>query len=185
MSVHLEASLRALFPEPPTRPVECLEIGSHTGDGALHIEAWLCAHPESRLWCVDPWEDVYVPGGAWPLTDFDGLCVGQHAAFLSRTRGKPKIRPLRGTSDAQVPSLRDASLDFAYVDGNHHPAQVFRDAASVLPKLKADGVVLFDDYLWEHKGLRTAEGIDRALRELPLVEVYRSPTGHQVAARPA
>ena len=162
----LPSSLRALFPTPPTRSMRCAEIGSCSGEGALVIEDYLCGgHPESRLYCVDPWDDVYVrddPTGI--LSDFDHLCKDQYARFVENTAGREKIVQMRGTSDAVIPDL-PGELDFAYVDGNHDPDQVCRDGLGVLQKVGAGGVVLFDDYGWAYRGLRTKLGIDRVVEE--------------------
>ena len=160
----------------------CAEIGAFIGEGSLLIETHLCSsHPDSRLYCVDPWDDTYVredPSGV--LKDFDWLCKGQHDKFLTNTRGLEKIIQIRGVSDEKIPHLPH-SIDFAYVDGNHHPDQVYRDAMNLYTKMKMSGIILFDDYSWEYKGLQTKRGIDQFIEETK-VEILFS-TRQQVAVR--
>jgi predicted O-methyltransferase YrrM len=143
----------------------CVEIGSFEGRGSLHIVKLLCQHPESRLYCIDPWEDTYVQTGKAEFKNLDHYFQGQFGRFLKNTEGIAAIVPMRGTSDAQIPLLPDASVDFAYIDGDHSPEQVYKDGVAMFPKLKSGAVMVFDDYNWEHNGVRCGDGIDRFLRE--------------------
>ena len=38
--------------------------------------------------------------------------------------------------------------DFIYVDGSHHSADVYIDAAASWPMLERGGIMMFDDYEW-------------------------------------
>ena len=64
-----------------------------------------------------------------------------------------------------IPQLESKSLDFVYIDGDHSPEQVYKDAVNMFPKIKSGGVLLFDDYLWVVNGIVTAKGIDNFLKE--------------------
>jgi hypothetical protein len=40
----------------------CVEIGCFEGQGTNIMTKLLCSHEESKIYCIDPWEDVYVIG---------------------------------------------------------------------------------------------------------------------------
>ncbi len=147
----------------PDRAMNSLEIGAFEGRGSLIIADLLCKHPESKLYCVDPWDDEYVKGFA-KFNDLNGLFKGQYARFTENTNAVSAIVPLRGTSDAIVPTL-SVGIDFAYIDGDHSPEQVYKDGCMVFEKLVSGGVMVFDDYEWVHNGVRCRDGVDKFLKE--------------------
>lgn len=147
----------------PDRPLIALEIGAFEGRGSLIIADMLCKHPDSKLICVDPWDDEYVTGFE-KFKDLNGYFKGQFARFSENTRANPKIRPIRGTSDAIVPTLTEP-IDFAYIDGDHSPEQVYKDGCMTFEKLAPGGYMVFDDYEWVHNGVRCRDGVDRFTRE--------------------
>lgn len=144
--------------------MRCAEIGSFEGGGSLVIVEHLCLNPESKLFCIDPFDDEYVKGNE-KMAFWDHACKGQLSRFRHNTAGCPKIVECRGTSDAMIPTLEDKSLDFAYIDGDHSPEQVYKDAMNILGKMKPGGIILFDDYLWAMNGVVTRPGIDLFLQE--------------------
>lgn len=147
----------------PDKPMTCLEIGAFEGRGSLIIADMLCKHPESKLICVDPWNDEYVVGFQ-KFQDLNGLFKGQYGRFVENTAGNPKIQPIRGTSDDIVPTL-PATIDFAYIDGDHSPEQVYKDGCMVFEKLVPGGRMVFDDYEWVHNGVRCRDGVDKFVNE--------------------
>src|SRR3989442_628013 len=102
--IFLGPSLSKLFPTVPTKPIKVVEIGSFEGRGSrILYERLVAHHRDSRLYCVDPWQDVYVPGKSSKFGDIDQLFVGQYQRFLEKTRDLgPKIVPLKAKSDALV-----------------------------------------------------------------------------------
>jgi len=159
----LRENLPLLYPDPPMTPMTCLEIGSFEGAGSVFIASLLCSHPESRLYCVDPWDDVYSKKDD-RHSIFDNECNGQYGRFVENTRDISGIIPIRGYSDDIVPIL-DMKFDFAYIDGEHSPEQVYKDAMNVLPKMKTGGIMLFDDLAFERNGMKTRDGIYKFLFE--------------------
>ena len=147
----------------PTRAMMCLEVGCFEGRGTLMMENLLCQHSDSRVYCVDPWEDIYVKGDT-RFTSVDPLFIGQYDRFLNNTKDSRKIVPLRGKSDEMIKAV-PVELDFAYIDGDHSPEQVYKDGVNVFNKMKSGGIIVFDDYLWEHNGVKCKDGIDRFLSE--------------------
>ena len=72
---------------------------------------------------------------------------------------------MKGYSDNMILKLDDNSIDFCYIDGDHSPEQVYKDAANMFVKMKHNSIVLFDDYLWATNGIVTKKGVDRFLDE--------------------
>ena len=158
-SQELAKSLHRLYPKNVTEKMVCVEIGSFEGRGSNLIYDKLCQHPESILYCIDPWNDTYEK-----CPDFNKYLNGQYLRFLSNIKGKDKIIPLRGTSDDMI-NFVEQKVDFAFIDGDHTPEQVYKDAVMLFPKMKNGGIILFDDYLWEYNGIKPRGGIDKFLQE--------------------
>jgi hypothetical protein len=144
--------------------MSCVEIGSFEGRGSLKIIEHLCQHSESKLYCIDPWEDSF-KGTAGITRTKPQLYHNQYLRFIENTKESFKIIPLRGISDTQIPEL-PVGLDFAYVDCLHTPEQVYKDAIGLFPKLKVGAIMLFDDYGWKYNGIATKIGIDRFIEEM-------------------
>ena len=161
-SRNLLNSLALLYPVKPTTPMTCAEIGAFEGQGSLLLVEKLCAHSDSRILCIDPWDDEYVKTDP-RLASWDPMFHGQYGRFVKNTASATKIVPLKGTSDAMIPGL--PPIDFVYIDGDHSPEQVYKDACAMMTRMKPGGIILFDDYGWSHKGLHTKHGIDRFIAE--------------------
>jgi len=166
MTHNLSRSLRTIYTSFPKDKTLCVEIGSFEGIGSVLIANSLCSHPNSRLLCIDPFDDEYVKGDP-RMSFWDHACKNQYFRFIHNTCSFPKIIPHRGTSDAVIPSLEDGTVDFVYIDGDHSPEQVYKDAVNILPKMKSGGVILFDDYEWDVNGMKTSIGIDKFLADYP------------------
>ena len=161
----IEGSIRKCYPAGvPSDRMNVVEIGSFEGRGSLILERQLCLHPDSVLYCIDPWDDGYVKGKS-ETKDLDPLFKGQYQRFIENTKTLPKIKPLRGSSNDIVPTLSDDSIDFAYIDGDHSPEQVYKDGVMMFPKIRSGGYIVFDDYEWIHNNMRCGDGIDKFLKE--------------------
>jgi len=84
---------------------------------------------------------------------------------LGITKNFSKIIECKEISDTMIPKLEENNIDFAYIDGDHSPEQVYKDAVNIFKKMKIGGIILFDDYLWEINGMKTKIGIDKFLDE--------------------
>jgi len=161
---NLTKSLNTLYPDAPSGPMTCVEVGSFEGKGSILIAERLCKNAKSKLYCIDPLDDEYVKGDE-RMAFWDSACNGQQGRFYHNTKAYSNIVLLQGTSDTMIPVLEDASVDFVYIDGDHSPEQVYKDAISMLGKMKKGGVILFDDYEWVVNGMKTKDGIDKFLQE--------------------
>ena len=174
-SSSLRDFLDSYYRLPVRTPMTCLEIGSFEGRGSLLIYDRLCKHPDSVLYCVDPWKDAYITEANVKKTpSIDGFFVGQFARFMNNTKNSTGIRPRQGYAKDVVPTMKDNSLDFAFIDGDHFSA--LNDFLLVFPKMKLGGVILFDDYKWEFDGdTPVKRDVDRLMVEYRacVSEIYR------------
>ncbi|MCS6847225.1 MAG: class I SAM-dependent methyltransferase [Anaerolineae bacterium] len=112
-----------------------LEIGSYEGRSAVWFLQNVLTHPTSTLDCID----LFTGKGLEPRFD--------HNIHKSGRSGQ--VRKHKGRSDAILPELPEAYFDVIYVDGSHRAADVLLDAALSWCLLKCNGLIIFDDYLWE------------------------------------
>jgi predicted O-methyltransferase YrrM len=145
-----------VIPNTSTKPVNYLEIGAFYGANLLSFERTYGAHPESKLYCIDPWEDY---------EEYPEYKTEQPKIYDTFTQNiensgkKDKIIIKRGYSNNEIPKLPDDFFDIIYIDGNHEPEYVMEDAVLSFRKLKKGGIMIFDDYGWGGPDL-TQSGID-------------------------
>lgn len=153
------------------RPINYLEIGCHKGTHVQQIARSYCAHPESKIYCIDPWEDY---------DEYPEYRDQQETIFkmfqTSIEPHKDKCVVIRGFSEEEVPSFDDEFFDIIYIDGNHETEYVYIDAVLSLQKVKKGGYLVFDDYYagaWDS----VVRGVDMFLRDYKnYIEVVANPT---------
>jgi hypothetical protein len=139
------------------------EIG--VAEGAYSAAILEDAQP-STLHLIDPWSHLE-PGSDLMeatelLDDVDRTIAGgqaeapppplnsagdeQFAQVVARFDGDPRVRLHRQYSYRAAASFADASLDFVYLDGNHHYEFVFRDLQDFAAKLKPGGLMFGHDF---------------------------------------
>ena len=135
------------------KPIKYLEIGALYGANMLCVAASYGKHPESKLYCIDPWCD-YVD-----YPEYKEQQKTIYETFLSNTKDVKNLTVIRGYSHAEVPKLDDEYFDIIYIDGNHEPEYVLEDAVHAYRKLKKGGYLIFDDYGWGEPGNETTIGM--------------------------
>ena len=141
------------------RPINYLEIGTFFGANLLSVELSYGQHPDSKLHCIDPWEDYD------EYSEYKNIQSEIYETFLENVENsgkKDKIIVHRGYSHNEIIKFEDNSFDIIYIDGNHEPEYVLEDAVLSFRKLKKGGVMIFDDYGWGGPDL-TQRGIDAFL----------------------
>lgn len=91
-----------------------------------------------------------------------------HEAFY-RDRFKEtscKMLILRGLSFETIPTLPINDFDLVYIDAGHDYENVKRDANLAASKLKASGVLVFNDYIMYDHSLKESYGVVAAVNEL-------------------
>jgi SAM-dependent methyltransferase len=113
--------------------LQAVEVGSYEGRSACWIARHLLTGKNSRLICVEPFQEY----------------EDQERNFDHNTRVAgcaDKIVKLRGRSQQVLPFLAEESFDFVYVDGSHMTLDVLQDAAMCWRLVRPSGILVFDDY---------------------------------------
>lgn len=129
------------------KEINALEIGSWEG---LSSHFFLSALPKAHLTCVDTWEGAD--------EHRDGTAATKHILSQIETRFNENTAPYtdrltkyKGSSFSFFQKNKDrCAFDFIYIDGSHHCDDVIIDAVKSFEMLKVGGVIIFDDYFWQH-----------------------------------
>ncbi len=138
------------------KPIHYLEIGAFHGANILSVAQTYGKHNDSKLYCIDPWEDYQ------DYPEYKDKQESNYEIFMENveTSGvKDKIIVNRGYSNVKILDYEDQFFDIIYIDGNHEPEYVLEDAVLSFRKLKVNGILIFDDYGWGGPDL-TKRGID-------------------------
>jgi predicted O-methyltransferase YrrM len=138
------------------RPINYLEIGAFHGANILSVAKTYASHCDSKLYCIDPWEDYT------EYTEYKNQQSSVYSSFINNITNSGEIDKIiinRGYSNLEIPKIQDDFFDIIYIDGNHEPEYVLEDAVLSFRKLKTNGIMIFDDYGWGGPDL-TQKGID-------------------------
>ena len=138
------------------KSINYLEIGTFYGANILSVANTYGTHNDSKLYCIDPWEDY----DEYP--EYKNQQSSIYNSFINNVKNsgvKDKIIINRGYSNLVIPKFQDEFFDIIYIDGNHEPEYVLEDAVLSFRKLKKNGIMIFDDYGWGGPDL-TQKGID-------------------------
>ena len=131
------------------RPINYLEIGTFYGANILSVANSYGLHNDSKLYCIDPWEDYD------EYSEYKNQQQTIYNSFMNnveKSGQKDKIIINRGYSNNVIPNLQDNFFDIIYIDGNHEAEYVLEDAMLSFRKLKIGGMMIFDDSYWEGVG---------------------------------
>jgi hypothetical protein len=132
----------------------CAEIGVATG---LFSGYLLRATTPAKLHLID--------------LDFGPLLPLE--AGLETGIAEERVELHQGDSAQILTTFPDRYFDWVYVDGDHSLEGVRRDIAALLPRLKADGVLYFNDYTKYSPLERLEYGVMEAVNELCLEQGMR------------
>jgi len=118
--------------------VRYLEVGMFEGMSAFWMLDNILTHPTARLTGIDPFLDSFREG--FKAIFFANLEVSGNADRTSI---------ITGFSQVEMRKLPLDSFDIIYIDGSHRAPDVLEDAVLAHRLLKANGVLIFDDYLWD------------------------------------
>ncbi|TNF99071.1 MAG: hypothetical protein EP297_06510 [Gammaproteobacteria bacterium] len=122
-----------------------VEVGVRKANYSEHLlKTW----KGMKLYSIDPWE--YFPDSGY----IDGSNVKQKEqdrifkeATKKLTEFGKRSEVIRKTSLESVSQFTDVSLDFVYLDAQHHYEAVKEDIAAWYPKVVQGGVISGDDYV--------------------------------------
>lgn len=138
------------------KQINYLEIGTFYGANLLSVANTYGKHNDSKLYCIDPWEDYD------DYNEYKNIQPSIYDSFIDNLNNsgvKEKIIVNRGYSNVEILKFQDNFFDIIYIDGNHEPEYVLEDAVLSFRKLKINGIMIFDDYGWGGPDL-TQKGID-------------------------
>jgi len=162
-----------------------LEIGSFEGLSTNYFIDTFFKNKETKIICIDPWIK-YSEATVTKMVGFDDkINENTYNVFLKNTsHNKNNIVIKKGFSKDIIPNLIDNYFDFIFIDGDHSEDAVWIDATSSFPKLKNNGIMIFDDYDWGPPSKRNPKlAIDKFLKEYKnKINILGFPphTGNQV-----
>lgn len=119
------------------------EIGVWAGRFAAEILEH-CPSIET-YYMIDPWRNLDDWNKPWNMPDPEMDKV--MAKAVDRTRfAADRVKILRGRTVEVVDQIPDASLDFAYLDGDHTLRGITIDLHRILPKIRPGGCIGGDDF---------------------------------------
>lgn len=133
----------------------CAEIGVRRGELSELILFKPCV---KSLVLVDPW------GG--------NKSASHYRIFKKRMdawsdKAKRRVRVLKMTSEEATTHIEDKSLDFVYIDADHHYEHVKQDILLWAPKLREGGMLAGHDYS-ETKTVGVKRAVDEIVGEVSL-----------------
>jgi hypothetical protein len=149
----------------------CVEIGVWRGTFSRQI---LDIVNPLHLALVDPWEhfgdsdksDAFA--GRTQKQRFEDIYNEVCQQFKNEV-SNGQVTIMRELSGSAIKQFEDETIDFAYIDGDHSYEGVCADLAALFPKMKADGIIAFDDY---HRFGWWGDDVLRAIHEF----IGRYPT---------
>ena len=168
----------------PSGPINYLEIGCADGGNAIIISKSYAKHPNSKLYCVDPWMDYD------EYSEYKGYQEKGWETFnrnIQICSDPAKFVITRGLSDDIVPTFPNDFFDLIFVDGNHETEYVYRDGLMSLEKVKIGGYIVFDDYIetWPQTVLGIKRFVHNAGSNIKVVADLYSVCGQLIVQRVA
>ena len=114
-----------------------LEIGSFEGNSSMFFARNLI---NSKIYCVDNW----VGTNEYNNLNFKLL----EDNFDENLREFSNVHKYKNTSDEFFLN-NNLNFDLIYIDGHHKADQVNRDFKNSWKFLNKDGILIFDDYIWD------------------------------------
>ena len=125
------------------KPIQALQIGCFEGQSTTWFLDNILTHPDSRLIDVDP----FFSDGDLAGADFN-VVQELYAHNIKECPVGYKCQLIKGKSQDILPTLKENSFDFIFIDGSHLAKDVAVDAELSHKLLKSKGIIIFDDYEW-------------------------------------
>jgi predicted O-methyltransferase YrrM len=120
-----------------------LEIGSWEGRSAIFFLEFL---PGCHITCIDTFEvrPEHTANAGGVVSSIESRFDSNLVAYSGR------VRKIKSRSLPALDQLAQAShtFDLIYIDGSHARSDVLIDSVLAWPMLKANGICIWDDYIW-------------------------------------
>lgn len=146
-------------------PARILEVGSYEGNSTTYLIEALASHRNVEIHCIDSWEGgiEHKAGGSAEADMSEVEARFHHNVKIAKGRSSYEASIIlhKGLSNRQLPRLiaegKQGYFDFIYIDGSHQAPDVLLDAVLGFELLRTQGIIVFDDYLWQEP---LASGVD-------------------------
>ncbi len=129
-----------------------MEIGSYEGRSTLYIAENICKNKDSIIYALDTW-----CGSMEHNAEFEKDLFLRFSYNLKNFINKKQVIPIRAESKKTLINFLNLlyegkfeKFDFIYIDGSHVAKDVMVDIVLAWELLKLDGILIADDYLWDH-----------------------------------
>ena len=170
---------------PKINPTRILEIGSFEGASACYLIEKLAHSNGLEIHCVDTWE-----GGI----DNEGVNMSAVEKRFHLNIGRAVVKVKNPVNVVLHKSFSDVALskliaegkrgyfDFIYIDGSHQAPDVLCDALLAFRLLRNNGVMAFDDYLWQEQ---LSSGVDPIRCPKPAIDAFTNIYCRKIRIIPA
>jgi predicted O-methyltransferase YrrM len=125
------------------KKVIVLEIGSYEGRSSYFLLKFLT---KIKLTCVDTFKP-FLELQDKNLKKFNKIFLN----FKKNTsKYSKKLKIFKGTSHDFFKKNKYKKFDLIYIDGSHEYSYVLHDANKAFLVLKKNGILIFDDFMWEN-----------------------------------
>ncbi len=138
-------------------PGRILEVGSYEGKSTSYLIDTIASRKSVEIHCIDSWEGgiEHKTGGSAATDMTEAEARFHHNIKTARCRASHEatITIHKSLSSTQLPKLlaegKQGYFDFVYIDGSHQAPDVLLDAILGFELLRTQGIIVFDDYLWQ------------------------------------
>lgn len=132
---------------PPSQPWTMLTIGVFEGAAEVWLMQNVLTHPDSRLYCIDPWEQTTKLDQAFmhecrQNAEYNLLPWAQRVTLTQGYSQDVMSASIARGNHCGVPI---GTFDLVIIDGDHNLEPVYQDAVNALEFVKPNGWLLFDD----------------------------------------
>jgi len=144
---------------PNLSPTKILEVGSYEGASTCYLIDNLANTKNLEVHCVDSWEGgiEHKQGGSAmaDMSQVESRFLNNTKISISNSVHEVNLFLHKGYSDRQLSKIYtekgEGYFDFIYIDGSHQAPDVLCDAILGFKLLKKNGLIVFDDYLWQEQ----------------------------------
>ena len=134
-----------------------IETGSYLGCSALLV----ALHSDATVWAHDIWVTDWSELKGCPPPEVKDYFYEFYKS-VKKNKLENRIIPVRGKSEYTIGIHDDASVDLAFVDGDHSYEGCIADLNAVWPKVKEGCPILVHDC---HKGSEAGEALIKFCRD--------------------
>lgn len=143
---------------------EGVEVGVQEGYFSSYI---LAQWDGKKLYSVDPWAEFSSDANYVDIANIaqenQEIVYNKARELLKRFGDRSQI--IRKTSKDSAPMFEDNSMDFVYIDAQHHYEAVAEDIELWWPKVKTMGILSGHDYIPDGHYRMGIFGVKRAVNE--------------------